>query len=377
MVSITRGFNNDNKASPMKYSSNLRSRITFFALMPGIACSLLIGIYLTYALVRDIKIQEQTNDLVLATHGRGIIIVEDITPMRTITADVAANDVVMLNNKPIILTMGKYAGQFPNSAGDWNGGVGTVTTAIQYYLRDRANNIQVEVYDKDGKLVQKLSPSNRKGYNKVMWTQRMQPAKTAKGGNQLEFAAFTSPQVLPGDYTVKMKLNGKEYNHTITLVHDDKNKNFTLEDRQLQYKTGMELYGMHEQLAKLVDSILTKQQMLKKHIDSTQDKKTKLLLEDYYNKLETLRLTLVPPVVKGTADLKRLRTDLSDVYTAVVTQEARPSNLQVQRVAFLKTEMSKAEQQYEQLNIKFEQKAKQAIAKELLKKPVIKKSADN
>lgn len=330
-----------------------------------------------YTLVRDIKIQEQTNDLVLATHGRGIIIIEDITPMRMITADLAAKDMVMLNTKPMTLTMGKYAGQFPNASGDWNGGVGTVIPPIQYYLKDRANNIQLEVYDKEGKLVQKLSPSNRKGYNKVMWTQRMLPAKTAKGGNQLEFAAFTSPQVLPGDYTIKMKLNGKEYNHTITLVHDDKNKNFTSEDRELQYKTGMELYGMHEQLAKLVDSILAKQQVLKKHIDSSQNKKTKLFLQDYYNKLEALRLTLVPPVVKGTADLKRLRTDLSDVYAAVVTQEARPSNLQVQRVAFLKTEMSKAEQQYEQLNKQFEQKAMQAIAKELLKKPTVKKNANN
>lgn len=38
----------------MKYSSNLRSRIALFALTPGILCSLLIGIYLAYALVRDI-----------------------------------------------------------------------------------------------------------------------------------------------------------------------------------------------------------------------------------------------------------------------------------------------------------------------------------
>ena len=38
----------------MKYSSNLRSRIALFALMPSIVCSLLIGTYLTYALVRDI-----------------------------------------------------------------------------------------------------------------------------------------------------------------------------------------------------------------------------------------------------------------------------------------------------------------------------------
>ncbi|NCU03216.1 MAG: glycosyl hydrolase, partial [Chitinophagaceae bacterium] len=330
-----------------------------------------------YTLVRDIKIQEQTNDLVLATHGRGIIIIEDITPMRTITPNVAANDVVMLNNKPVTLTMGKYSGQFPNSSGDWNGGIGTVITPMQYYLKERANNIQMEIYDKNGKLVQKLSPSNRKGYNKVMWNQRMAPAKTAKGGNQLEYAAFIAPQVLPGEYTVKMKVNGKEYNHTITLVHDEKNKNFTMEDRELQYKTGMELYGMHEQLARLVDSIDAKQKILKRHIDSTQDKKTKQLLQEYFDKLETLRLTLVPPVVKGTADLKRLRTDLSDVYAAVITQEAKPGNLQLQRVDFLKDEIGKAEQQYEQLNKQFEEKVMKAIEKELLKKPVLKKSASN
>lgn len=38
----------------MILTSNLRSRIAMFALLPGIACTLLIGFYLTYALVRDI-----------------------------------------------------------------------------------------------------------------------------------------------------------------------------------------------------------------------------------------------------------------------------------------------------------------------------------
>ena len=330
-----------------------------------------------YALIRDIKIQEQTNDLVLATHGRGIIIIPDISPMRTITADVASKDVVMLNNKPITLTMGKYGGGFENAAGDWNGGIGTVIPPIQYYLKERANTIQMEIYDANGKLVQKLNPSNRKGYNKVIWNQRITPAKTAKGGNQLEFAAFTAPQVLPGNYTIKMKVNGKDYEHKLTMVHDEKNKDFTLEDRQLQNKTGMELYAMNEQLARLVDSIDARQRLLKKHIDSVQNKKTKALLVSYNEQLETLRLTLVPPVVKGTADLKRLRTDLSDVYGAVVAQEAKPSNLHIQRVAFLKGEISKAEQKYEQLNKQFEQKAMDAIAKELLNKPSVKKSGSN
>lgn len=322
-----------------------------------------------YALVRDIKIQEQTNDLVIGTHGRSIIVVENIAPMRNITPAVANQEVVMLNDKPITLTMGKYGGSFPNSSGDWNGGVPISITPVQYYLKDRPNSIQMEVYDKDGKLVQKLSPSNRKGYNRVFWNQRITPPKVAKGGSGMDFGGVLAPQVLPGDYTVKMKVNGKEYTQTLKLVHDEKNKEFTLADRELQYKTGTELFGMHERLAKLVDSIGVTQSLLKKNIDVTKNAKTKKLLQDYWDKLEELRLTLVPPVMKGTGDLKRLRSDITDVYAAVVNQEARPSNLQLQRAGFLKTEIDKAEQKNLLLKQQFEKKAMDAIQKEMPKRP--------
>jgi hypothetical protein len=53
------GFPDDNKATPMKYSSNLRSRIALFVLAPGILCALLIGVYLAYALIRDIAQYEK------------------------------------------------------------------------------------------------------------------------------------------------------------------------------------------------------------------------------------------------------------------------------------------------------------------------------
>lgn len=321
-----------------------------------------------YALVRDIKIQEQTNDLLLATHGRGIIVVEDISIMRNITPAVAAQDVALLNNKPVTLTMGKYAGGFQNASGDWNGGLPSTITPIQYYLKERANSIQMEVYDREGKLVQKLAPTNRKGYNKVIWNQRSMPPKTAKGGNQMEQAGFLAPQVFPGDYTIKVKVNGKEYSQVIKMQHDETNKDFTLQDRELQYKTGQELFTMNERLAKLVDSINTTQAMLKKNIDSTKNKKTKVLLQDYWNKLEELRLTLVPPVMKGTGDLKRLRSDISEVYSAVVGQEARPSNLQLQRTEVLKAEIGKAEQKNEQLKQQFEKKVMDAIQKEMPKR---------
>lgn len=322
-----------------------------------------------YALVRDIKIQEQTNDLVIATHGRSIIVVDDISPMRNITPDVAAQDVVMLNKKPISLTMGKYGGSFPNASGEWNGGLPPSITPVQYYLKDRPNNITMEVYNKEGKLLQKLAPTNRKGYNKVFWNQRSTPPKTAKGGNAMEFGSFIAPQVLPGEYIVKMKVNGKEYTQTLQLVHDATNKDFTIADRELQHKTSLELFAMHERLAKLVDSINTTQTLLKKNIDSTKNAKTKTLLQGYWDKLEELRLTLVPPVMKGTGDFKRLRSDITEVYASVSNQEARPSNLQLQRVEVLKSEIEKAEQKNQALKQQFEKKAMDAINKEMPKRP--------
>lgn len=325
-----------------------------------------------YCLVRDIKIHEQTNDLVLATHGRSIIVVPDISPMRAITPELAGKEIAFLNEKPITLSNGKYGGQFPNASGDWNGGsLSGNITPIQYYLKDRPNSITMEVYDKDGKLVQKLSPTNRRGYNKVSWNLRGIPPKVAKGGNSREIGGAIAPQVLPGDYIIKTKLNGKEYAQTITLVHDATNKDFTLQDRELQYNTGMELRGMHERLAKLVDSILATQNFLKKNIDSIQNIKTKKLLQEYWDKLETLRLTLVPPVMKGTGDLIRLRNEITDVYVAVITQESKPGNLQLQRVQILKAEIEKAEQQNAALQQQFQKKAIDAILKESSRRPTV------
>lgn len=325
-----------------------------------------------YALVRDIVIEPRTNDLILATHGRGIIIIPDISPMRKITAAVAEQPVVLLNDQPMTLTMGKWAGSFPNAGGEWNGGVTVSMIPLQYYLKERASSIQLEVYDTNGVLLQKLSPSNRKGYNKTVWNQRMNPPKTAKGGNQSEPAAFTGMQVLPGNYVVKMKVNGKEYAQNIQMVHDNSNAGFTLQDRQLQHKTGMELFTMNEQLAVLVDSINTVQQLLKKNMDSMSNKKSAALLKSYWEKLEEFRLTLVPPVIKGTGEIKRLRSEIGDLYTAVVGQEAAPGNLQLQRVVFLKDELSKAEQKYALLRQQFEKKVMEALQKEkgsVIRKP--------
>ena len=45
------------------------------------------------AAVHYIDLHKKTSDLVLATHGRGIIIIDDVSPLREITQEVLAKDV--------------------------------------------------------------------------------------------------------------------------------------------------------------------------------------------------------------------------------------------------------------------------------------------
>ena len=52
--------------------------------------------------VRDIAIQPRDNDLVIATHGRGIWIIDDITPLRALTPSTLAQDVVFMRARPTI-----------------------------------------------------------------------------------------------------------------------------------------------------------------------------------------------------------------------------------------------------------------------------------
>ena len=63
--------------------------------------------------VHFIDLQKQTNDLVLGTHGRGIIIIEDISPLREITTEVLKSKLHFFSSKPMKLSdESGFAGSF-------------------------------------------------------------------------------------------------------------------------------------------------------------------------------------------------------------------------------------------------------------------------
>jgi photosystem II stability/assembly factor-like uncharacterized protein len=318
-----------------------------------------------YALVRDIQIHPQTNDLILGTHGRGIMIVDDISPMRALTAEVLNKDVHLFTLPAMPLSLGQFgAAGFP-STGGWVGENKPSIPAIQYYLKDRisAGSVTIEIYDSTGKLVQSLPGTKRKGINKVYWNQRIKGPKTAAGASKPDNGAFYSPQVLPGNYTVKLVVGDKTFNQPLALVHVN-NGSFSLADRQLQYNTAMELYAMHEQLANTVAGIVVKQKATAEKLVTATDKKLKKALEEYAVQLETLRGTLIP--TKSSSIFvtdEKLRENISEIYGSVCSTEAAPGNLQLERVKALKGNVVEAEQQSATITQQFEEKIKRIIVK--------------
>lgn len=325
-----------------------------------------------YVLARDIQIHPATHDLIVATHGRGIIIVDDISPMRSMTKEIAEKEVVLFQTPPLVLTMGQFGnGGFPNTSG-WVAPNPVSIPPIKYYLKERLStgDVKAEIYDAGGKLVQSIPGSKRKGINLLNWNLSHKPPKIAEGGTKLDFSSFFAPMVLPGDYTLKLKVGDSVYTSALKVVHDVSNKDFTLEDRKLQYKTAMDVYKMHEQLAAVVDTINAKQKLIKENLAKVKDSALKRTMVAYNDELEKLRSESLATKQKSIfADEKKLREEITEVYSAVSGQEAAPSNLQIQRTTVLQAEVKKKEQAGQQILKKYDKEVIAGLKKEGLLPP--------
>lgn len=320
-----------------------------------------------YCLVRDIQIHPKTNDLVLGTHGRGIMIVENITPMRELIQEIATKDAYIFPIEKFKLTTGRFGGGgFPVNGG-WYAGNPTEIPPIQYYLKDRlmSGDAKLEIYDEQGKLIQSMPAGKRKGINQVYWNQRYTPPKVAEGGAKVDYAGFSAPQVAPGKYVARLTLGDKTYETPINVTHDADDKKFSLADRMAVHASAMKLYNMQEQLYRLVDKINKEQAWVKASDSTLKTAKGKKQLQDYNTTIENLRATLLGTKQKSIfADEKKLREEISELYGELAYREAPPSPLQLERITLLQEEVNKAEKSYENILTQQSAKVRETVAAE-------------
>ena len=171
---------------------------------------------LPHAPIAWLTVQEDFDDLVVATWGRGIWILDHIAPLRQLTAAVTSAPAHLFEPRPAYLftlriptTSESFAAEFdpPSHAGrDAPHGA-----AITYHLGAPASGeVRVTILDGKGVAVRTLAGTRLTGLNRLWWDLRtdvVPKPTTGPGGAQRR---ALPPFVAAGMYTVKLSVDGTE-----------------------------------------------------------------------------------------------------------------------------------------------------------------------
>ena len=301
--------------------------------------------------VRDIAIQARESDLLIATHGRGIYILDDLTPLRALTPEILNADAALLPTRSSELILPVEEQRFDGDA-EFVGRTLPESAPIVYYQKKRNifGTLKLEVYDAQGQLVTTIQGDPRRGVNSVGWAERLKPPKMPPAASLVEQPfAFFGPQVLPGAYTVKLTKGKQTYNGQVKLIPDPRS-NATEADLELQHKVVMQLYDMLGQLTYVADATVDLRDQARQRSSQSSDRKLKPQLDKLASQLDDFRATLVAVKEGGMITGERkLREDIGELYGGVNGFEGRPSQSQIERTAVLNKRLDDAAAKFQQL----------------------------
>jgi photosystem II stability/assembly factor-like uncharacterized protein len=323
--------------------------------------------------VRDLAIHPRENDLIVATHGRGIYIVDDIAPLRGLTAEVVQKDVAFLPSRPAPMILQGSEFVFQDDS-QFDGSNPPEAATIAYYLKKRhlVGDLKLEIYDEKGALVSMLPGGKRRGVNRVSWPMRA-PAPRIPKAADLAYGALFGPRVPDSTYTVKM-IKGKEtYESKVSLVPDPRSR-ATAEDRKLQRETVAQLYADLERMTMTVESIADARDQARARAEKLpKGDPLRKRLEAFGDAMEAQRGALVSTreSESGISGDEKLREELSTLYGNVNSYDGRPTESQVNRMGVLRADLeaaykkfgTAADKEIAALNPQLERKKLDPIAK--------------
>jgi photosystem II stability/assembly factor-like uncharacterized protein len=173
------------------------------------------------AAVRDMVIHPRANDLIIGTHGQGVWILDDITPLQEMTGDVLLADKHLFSIRPEIQFYHRNSRESfgrPAFRGQ-NPFYGVFITA--YFKEKPEERPKLFIKDKAGEKVFEISLRKEKGLQRKTWNLRSiaknkdgKEIKPGSGG----FAGYLN--AMPGDYTAEMHVGDQILSKKITVFPD-------------------------------------------------------------------------------------------------------------------------------------------------------------
>ena len=206
--------------------------------------------------IHEIVFHPRDNDMIVATHGRSIWILDDATPLQQYAeaarADAflfdirggmrfnPANDRGFVTNKP-------FFGKNP-----------TYGVPISYHLSKPQTSVALRIRDGSGTQVREITGNDlrdaqKAGVNRVFWDLRHQPLTAVAGqgqgpgggggGGGFGGGGNNGPNVMPGEYRVTLVVDGKDVATKNIRVAGDKDMQMTDAERRTWHDTAL---GLHE-----------------------------------------------------------------------------------------------------------------------------------
>jgi photosystem II stability/assembly factor-like uncharacterized protein len=317
--------------------------------------------------VHDLVIHPRDNSLVIGTHGRSLYVIDDLSPLRQLTAEVLAKNVHFFEVNPTVL-------RDPGAGGDWFGGAGNyigenpgTNASIVYFMNKRHTfgKMTVEVYDPNEKLLQEVPAGKSVGINVVEMPSNMKRPKVAPSDTRESVGgSILGPNLAAGTYKVKLIKGKEEFWTSFTLKYPEDSP-YSSEDRKIQRDVTLRLYKLNEQLAYIYHAQFN---LLKQAKDAVaKNVKLTKTLGPFIKDIEEQNAKLV---FKGgdfyIATEIRMTEEIAELYGQVNGYPGRPGNTQIARTEGLEAEMKKVEEKFNEIkSIKLEKVNNALVAAKL------------
>lgn len=191
--------------------------------------------------VHDIAVHPRENDLVVATHGRGFWILDDLSALESLTPETASGPATLYPLRRAVqfnrFVRGRNAhGQQAFVAPNPPDG------AIITYFAHQGDRVEIDVLDGAGSVMRRLapgSPAARTGMHRLVWDLRYAPPLEDTPGE-----GGRGPFVFPGAYRVRLKVGAAEQMQSVN-VSGDPLVTISDQDRKTWHDTLVALSGMH------------------------------------------------------------------------------------------------------------------------------------
>ncbi len=312
--------------------------------------------------VHYIDLHPKTNDLVMATHGRGIIILDDISPLRQVNQHILKKEVHFFDTKSFVI---EEQSSFGGTASELEfvGPNPNTSAQLVYYLKKRNTfgKMDLEIQDMKGNKIITLAPGNQKGINIVTWGFNTKNPKLATA-KTLSYGGFTAPRVPAGTYKAVLTKGKETYVKEFQVVNDPKSV-ISVSERNKQTETTKMLFDKNEELAYMVYELDEMISLNKKIMEKdSKSAKTNGKIDSELNSLKNTMVVTTGDMYVGAAE-PQLREKLSTIYATVASQFDAPSPSQIANIENVMDKFNTAASGFKDLKGKYKSKLMEQAAK--------------